>query len=61
MIKQEIEDDRLDKDNSNKEEGNPYQNIIIHEFDRDTITALQIEQWSILNNGVNCVQYDRNP
>ena len=44
IIKQEIEDGRLDKDNiDNEEEVNPYQNIIINEFDRENI-ASQMEQ-----------------
>ena len=34
MIKQEIEDDRLDKDNDNEEE-NWFWNMIINEFDRN--------------------------
>ena len=53
MIKQEIKDDRLDKDSDYKGEENPYQNIIINEFDRNDINASQIEQWSILSNVVN--------
>ena len=61
-IKQEIEDDRLDKDNTDSEEEvNPYQSTILDEFDRDNIIASQMEQWSILSNIVNYVQYDRNP
>ena len=59
-IKQEMEDDKLDKDNiDNEEKVNPYQNIIIDEFDRDNIITSQMEQWSILSNLVNYVQYDR--
>ena len=42
-----------------KRKKNPYQNI--NEFDRDNIIASQMEQWSILSNVVNYVQYDRNP
>ena len=61
MIKQEIEDDRLDKDNDNEGEENPYQNIIINDFDRNNVIASQMEQLSILSNIVNYVQYDRNP
>ena len=61
-IKQEIKDDRLNKDNiDNEEEVNPYHNIIIHEFDREEIIASQMEKWSILSNIVNYVQYARNP
>ena len=37
-VKQEIEDDRLNINNmDNEEEVNPYQNIIINEFDRENI------------------------
>ena len=59
-IKQEIEDDRLDKGNNNEEE-NSYQNIIINEWDRDNIITSLMEQWSILRNIVNYDQIDRNP
>ena len=59
-IKQEIEDDRLNKDNiDNEEEVIPYHNIIINEFDRENLITLQMEQWSILSNIVNYVQYNR--
>ena len=60
-IKQEIEDDRLDKDNNNKEEEKAYQNIIVNEFDRENIITSQMKQWSILSNVINYVQYDRHP
>ena len=43
------------------EKKNQYQNTIINEFDRNNIIALQMEQWSMLSNVVNYVQYDRNP
>ena len=59
---QEIEDDRLNKDNiDNGEEVNSYQKIIINGFDGENIIASQMEQWSILCNVVYYVQYDRNP
>ena len=61
VIKQEIEDDILDKDNiDNNKAVNQYQNTIINEFNRGNIIALQMEQWSILSNIVNYVHYDRN-
>ena len=54
--------DRLNKDNiDNKEEVNPYWNIIINEFDGENIIASQIEEWPIFHYVVNYVQYDRNP
>ena len=41
-IKKGIQDDRLDKDNiDNKEEVNPYQNIMINELDREDIITSQ--------------------
>ena len=44
-IKQELENDRINKDNTdNEEEVKPYQNIIINEFDRENIIASQMEQ-----------------
>ena len=61
-MKQEIEENRLNKDDINKEEEvNPYCNIIINEFDKKNVIASQMEQWSILSDVVNYVQYDRNP
>ena len=33
----------------------------MNEFDRTSIITSQMEQWSILSNIVNYVQYDRNP
>ena len=61
-IKQDIEEDRLNKDDiDNKDEVNPYCNIVINEFEMENVIASQMEQWSILSNAVNYVQYDRNP
>ena len=61
-IKQKIEDDKLNKsDIHNEEEANPYQNLIINDFDRKNIIASKMEQWSKLSNIINYVQYDRNP
>ena len=48
-------------DIDNEKEVNPYCNIIINDFDRENVIASQMEQWSILSNVVNYVQYDRNP
>ena len=55
MIKQETEGDRIDENNDNEEEENPYQNIVINEFDRDNIITSQMKQWSLLSNIVNYV------
>ena len=59
-IKQEIEEDGLDNDN---EAENPDQNVINNDFDRFNVhvNTSQMEQWSILSNVINYVQYNRNP
>ena len=33
----------------------------MNNIDRENIITSQMEQWSILNNVVNYVRYDRNP
>ena len=43
------------------DEGNPYHNIIINNIDREDIVTSQMEQWLILINVVNYVQYESNP
>ena len=58
--KHEIEEDKLSKDNID-DEVNPYHNIIINNIDKENAKTSQMEQWSILSNVVNYVQYDRNP
>ena len=61
-IRQEIEEDKLSKNNiDDEEEVNPYHSIIINNIDRENMITLQMEQWSILSNAVNYVQYGRNP
>ena len=53
-IKQEIEENTLNKnDIDNEEEVNPYCNMIINDFDKENISTTQMEQWSILSNVVN--------
>ena len=56
MIKQEIEEDKLDKDNELGEE-NPYQDIILNNFEKNDVdrNISQMEQWSILNNVINYI------
>ena len=52
----------LDNNNDNEAE-NPFQIIIINDFDRINVNGYtsQIEQWLILSNVINYVQYSRNP
>ena len=60
-IKQEIEEDKLYRDNINDDAVNPYHNMIINNIDRENVITSQMEQWPILSNTVNCVQYEKNP
>ena len=60
-IKQEIEEDKLGRNNIDDDEVNPYHEIITNNIDRENIITLQMEEWSILSNVVNYVQYDRHP
>ena len=62
-IKQEIEADKLDNNNNldKEEEINPYYEIITNKVENDNTIILQMEQWSILSNIINYVQYNRHP
>ena len=60
-IKQGIEEVKLSRNNIDDDEVNPYHEIITNNIDNKNIITLQMEQWSILNNIVNYVQYDRHP
>ena len=60
-IKQEIEEDKLGRDNIDDDEVDPYHNILINNIDKENVIKSLMEQWSILRNIINYVQYDRNP
>ena len=59
-IKQEIEEDKLGRNNIDDDVVNPYHEITTNKIDKKNIITLQMEQWSILNNLVNYIQYDRH-
>ena len=50
--------DRID-DNSGDE--NPYRELIVNNASKIQNTLSQMEQWSILSNVINYVQYSKNP
>ena len=58
-IKQEIEADKLDSNNIDEDEVNPYHEIITNKAEKKNIITSQMDQWSIISNAVNYVQYDR--
>ena len=59
-IKQEMDQDTDEIDDTNGKV-NPYHEILVNKTERyDTIIS-QMEQWSILSNLVNYIQYNRHP
>ena len=60
--KQEIDKDvELDKMDDTSCDQNLYRELIVNNASKIENTLLQIEQWSILSNVVNYVQYGKNP
>ena len=62
-IKQEIEDDKLirDRNSSEEDEINPYQNVVLNNVYREDAKTAQVEHWSILSDVVKYVQHDQDP
>ena len=60
-MKQEIEVDKLDKMDDNNAKIYPYHEIITNKVQKDDTVISQMEQWLILSNVANYVQYDRHP
>ena len=59
-INQEMKQD-LDRLDNASGEINPYYEIIVNNAERQDTILSQMEQWSILCNIVNYIQYDRYP
>ena len=61
-IKEELDTDiELDRMDDNSEDENPYKELIVNNAYRVENVSSQMEQWSILSNVVNYVQYNKNP
>ena len=61
-IKGEIDSDvELDKIDDNSSDENPYKELIVNNTSKIENTISQMEQWSILSNVINYVQYSKNP
>ena len=54
-------DQDVDKIDDNNDEINPYCEIIVNKAERDDTIISQMEQWSMLSNVMNYVQYNRHP
>ena len=61
MRQEEDQDIELDKMDNTSDEENPYRELIVNNAEKIETTLSQLEQWSILSNVINYVQYDQNP
>ena len=61
-MKKEIDPDvELDRMDDNSGDENLYRELIVNNAGKIENTLSQMEQWSILSNIINCVQYSKNP
>ena len=61
-IKEEIDlDVELDRVDDDSRDENPYKELIVNNAIRIESALPQMEQWSILSNVINYVQYSKNP
>ena len=61
-IKQEIDQDwELNRLDDASRDINPYRELIVNNAEKTDTILSQMEQWSILSNVVNYIQYDRHP
>ena len=59
---QELEHERqLNRIANTNGETNPCNELIVNNAEKIEPLLAQMEQWSILNNMLNCIQYDRHP
>ena len=61
-LHQEIEQERqLNRIDDTGRETNPYQELIVNNAEKVEPLLTQMEQWSILSNTPNYIQYNRHP
>ena len=61
-IREELDSEvELDKIDDNSEDKNPYRELIVNNACKIENTLSQMEQWLILSNVINYVQYNKNP
>ena len=61
-IQQELEQERqLDRIDNTNGEINPYKELIVNNAEKIEPLMTQMEQWSILSNVLNYIQYDKHP
>ena len=61
-LQQELEYKRqLNKIDDTNGETNPYKELIVNNVEKIKPLLPQMEQWAILSNTLNYIQYDRHP
>ena len=60
-IKELDADVELERMDDNSRDGNPYRESIVNNASKVDSALTQMEQWSILSNVINYVQYSKNP
>ena len=61
-LQQEIEHERqLDKIDETSGDTNPYKEFIVNNVQKIEPLLVQMEQWSILSNTLNYIQYNKHP
>ena len=61
-LKQEIDQNQeLNRLDDTSGDINPYRELIVNNVEKVETVLSQMEQWSILSNVVNYIQYDRHP
>ena len=62
MIKEELDADiELDRMDDNSRDKNPYKKLIVNNAGKVDRALMQMEQWSVLSNVINYMQYSKNP
>ena len=62
ILQQELEHERqLNRIDDTSGEINPYRELIVNNEEKIEPLLAQMEQWSILSNTLNYIQYDRLP
>ena len=62
MLQQELEQEgQSDRTDDTNGETNPYKELIVNNAEKLEPLMTQMEQWSILSNVLNYIQYDNHP
>ena len=57
-MKHDIEQGKLAKTETNKENDNPYQKVVFKNVYKEENKTMQMENWSILSDNVKYIQHD---